>query len=133
MRLLDALARGLGLEDAARHALARARRAAAEATAPVDDEARAATDAAFRARARARLRPALGGTSRDAATRVLDAHAARTARATRRLSAEARAALAPSLLHLACVRLGGPDRDLERLAYTCWERAREGLRRAPTR
>jgi class I lanthipeptide synthase len=132
VRLLDALARGLGLEDAARHALARARRAAAEATSPVDNEARAATDAAFRARARA-LRTALGGTSRDAATRALDAHAARTARATRRLSAEARAALAPSLLHLACVRLAGPDRDLERLAYTCWERTLEGLRRAPTR
>jgi thiopeptide-type bacteriocin biosynthesis protein len=127
VRALDALARGLGFEGEARHALARARRAAAEATAPVDDEARASTDAAFRARARA-LRAALGGAARDGATRALEAHVARTARATRALSPAARAGLAPSLLHLSCVRLAGPDRELERLAYTCWERTLEGLR-----
>jgi thiopeptide-type bacteriocin biosynthesis protein len=131
VRTLDALARGLGLGLDARHELARARRAAAEATDPVDDDARAAADAAFRERARA-LRAVLGATALDGATRALDAHAARTGRATRRLSTAARAALAPSLLHLACVRLAGPDRALERLAYTCWERALEGLRRAPT-
>jgi thiopeptide-type bacteriocin biosynthesis protein len=130
VRALDALARGLGFADVERHALARERRAAAEATAPVDDEGRADADAAFRARARP-LRAALGGTSRDAATRALGAHASRTARATRALPADARAALAPSLLHLACVRLAGPDRALERLAYTCWERTLEGLRRSP--
>jgi thiopeptide-type bacteriocin biosynthesis protein len=132
VRALDALARGLGFEGEARHSLARARRDAAEASTPVDEEARAPTDAAFRARARA-LRAALGGTARDGATRALEAHAARTARATRALSPAARAALAPSLLHLACVRLAGPDRELERLAYTCWERTLEGLRRAPLR
>jgi thiopeptide-type bacteriocin biosynthesis protein len=129
VRVLDALARGLGFAGAARHALARARRDAAEATAPVDDEARDATDAAFRARARA-LRAALGGDARDGATRALEAHAARTTRATRDLSPAARAGLAPALLHLACVRLAGPDRELERLAYTCWERTLEGLRAA---
>jgi thiopeptide-type bacteriocin biosynthesis protein len=130
VRALDALARGLGLDLEARHGLASERRAAAEATDPSLGEARATADAAFRARARA-LRSALGAPARDAATRAFEAHAARTARATRRLPAEARAALAPSLLHLACVRLAGPDRELERLAYTCWQRALEGLRRAP--
>jgi thiopeptide-type bacteriocin biosynthesis protein len=130
VRALDALARGLGLDLEARHAVARARRAAAEATAPVDAEGRAAADDAFRARSRA-LRGALGATTRDAATPALDAHAARTRRATRALPPAARAALAPSLLHLACVRLAGPDRDVERLAYTLWERTLEGLRRAP--
>ncbi|HVU50849.1 MAG TPA: hypothetical protein VHL80_09190, partial [Polyangia bacterium] len=60
-----------------------------------------------------------------------EAHAARTRHATRALTAARREALAPSLLHLASVRLGGPDRDLERLAYTLWERSLEGLRRAP--
>jgi thiopeptide-type bacteriocin biosynthesis protein len=130
VRTLDALARGLGLDLEARHALARARRAAAEATAPVDAERRAAADLAFRARARA-LRAALGAPAPEAATRALEAHATRTRRATRAQPTAARAALAPSLLHLACVRLAGPDRDLERLAYTLWERALEGLRRAP--
>jgi len=132
VRALDALARGLGLDLEGRHAAARARRAAAEATAPVDAEGRAAADDVFRARARA-LRGALGATTRDAATPALEAHASRTRRATRALPPAARAALAPSLLHLACVRLAGPDRDLERLAYTLWERTLEGLRRAPPR
>jgi thiopeptide-type bacteriocin biosynthesis protein len=132
VRVLDALARGLGLESEARHVLARARRSAAESGAPPDDEARAEADAAFRARART-LRALLGGprTSRDAPARALESHAARTARAARALPAAARAALAPSLLHLACVRLAGPDRELERLAYTLWERTLEGLERAP--
>jgi thiopeptide-type bacteriocin biosynthesis protein len=129
VRLLDALARGLGLDEAGRHALARARRADAEATAAFDDEARREADAAFRLHARA-LRAYLGAGDVE---RALEAHAARTARATRRLPGDARAELAPTLLHLACVRLGGPDADLERLAYTLWERTREGLARAPTR
>jgi thiopeptide-type bacteriocin biosynthesis protein len=132
VRVLDALARGLGLDLEARHALARARRSAADATAAVDEEGRAATDAAFRARARG-LRAALGAAEPDAAASALDAHAARTVRATRALPVGTRAALAPSLLHLACVRLAGPDRGLERVAYTLWERTLEGLRRAPPR
>jgi thiopeptide-type bacteriocin biosynthesis protein len=129
VRMLDALARGLGLEGQARHDVARARRGAAEGG-PLADDARCAADAEFRARARD-LRTLLGAPPRDAATRTLEAHAARTARAVRGLPPAARAALAPTLLHLTCVRVAGPDGELERLAYTCWERTLEGLRRAP--
>ncbi len=127
VRSLDALARGLGLDLEARRHVARARRVA-EAGA---DDARDARDAEFRARARA-LRAALGDTTaRDGAARALRAHVARTTRATKALRPEARAALAPALLHLACVRLGGPERALEHRAYTLWERTLEGLARAP--
>jgi thiopeptide-type bacteriocin biosynthesis protein len=136
VRALDALARGLGFRAAARHALARERRAAAEAADPVDDDARHEANVAFRARARA-LRAWLGSErpahDPDVVERALEAHAARTGRAARGLPAATRAGLAPALLHLACVRLAGPDRGLERLAYTLWERALEGLSRAPAR
>ena len=57
--LFDALARGLGLDLAARHALARERRQAAEAWTRLDAEARKESDADFRHHARA-LRAALG-------------------------------------------------------------------------
>ena len=130
VRAFDALARGLGLDLAERQALARARRLAEEAHAPLDDDARGDTDAELRARGRA-LRAALDETSPKNASstaRALAAHVARTARATKALPREARAALAPALLHLASVRLAGPDRDLERRAYTFWERTLEGLR-----
>jgi thiopeptide-type bacteriocin biosynthesis protein len=129
VRAFDALARGLGLDLVERQALARARRRAEEAHAPLDDDARADTDAELRARGRA-LRAALDETSSvdSSAARALAAHVARTARATEAFPREARAALAPALLHLACVRLAGPDRDLERRAYTFWERTLEGLR-----
>ena len=133
VRSLDALARGLGLDLAAREALARARRRAEEAHANLDDEARADTDAEFRARGRA-LRALLGARpADDPSSRALDAHVGRTARATKTLSRGARADLAPALLHLACVRLAGPDRDLERRAYTFWERTLAGLRASPRR
>jgi thiopeptide-type bacteriocin biosynthesis protein len=118
---LDALARGLALDLPARHALASARRAAEEALAPPDDEAREAVDAELRVHSRA-LRGLLSGADPRAA--VFEAHATRVARATKATEA---AALAPALLHLACVRLAGPDRDLERRAYTLWSRALEGL------
>jgi hypothetical protein len=42
-----------------------------------------------------------------------------------------RALLLPTVLHLSSVRLGGPNPDAERLGYTFWQRALEGLRRAP--
>jgi thiopeptide-type bacteriocin biosynthesis protein len=131
VRALDALARGLGMDATERHALARGRRRAGERSADLDPEARAARDRAFRALGRG-LRAALSGRAadRDAAARALDAHAARTARAIRRLAREQRAALAPALLHLACVRLAGPDREVELDAYTFWERALEGLLRS---
>jgi len=138
---LDALARGLGLDLAARHALARARRNAEEAEArahllgdgadEVEAEARAQRDREFRSRSRA-LRAGLGRRSsaeRGARARALANHAARTARAMRRLRPAARAMLAPALLHLCCVRHAGPDRDAELDAYTFWERALEGLLR----
>jgi thiopeptide-type bacteriocin biosynthesis protein len=127
VRALDALASGLGLDLEARRALAHARRDAEGGGAGRDD-------VEFRARAR-RLRAALGAPDggRDALSRALRAHAARARRATRALAPTARAALAPALLHLACVRLAGPDRDVERRAYTFWERTLEGLARAPVR
>jgi hypothetical protein len=52
------------------------------------------------------------------------------ARATRGLERAVRVGLAPPLLHLCCVRLAGPDRDLEVAAYTFWERTLEGLLRS---
>lgn len=131
VRAVDALARGLGFEGPARLALATARRAAAEATTPVGPDARAAADAAFRARARA-LRALLAARSPGQGDAIAS-HAARVARAARAVAPDDRTALAPSLLHLACVRLVGPDRGLERLAYTLWERTLEGLDRAPVR
>ncbi|HVZ71548.1 MAG TPA: thiopeptide-type bacteriocin biosynthesis protein, partial [Polyangia bacterium] len=126
--VLDTLARGLGLDPEARRALARARR---DAEGAPDADERAALDAEFRARART-LRARLGDApERNPVTRARVAYDLATARATKALAPETRAALAPALLHLACVRLGGPDRALERRAYTFWERALEGLARAP--
>jgi len=55
------------------------------------------------------------------------------ARAVRGLPQPERAAIAGSLLHLACVRLGGIDRRAELDAYTFWQRTLEGLLRAPPR
>jgi hypothetical protein len=37
--------------------------------------------------------------------------------------------LLPTLRHLSAVRLVGPDPDAERMGYTFWERALEGLRK----
>jgi thiopeptide-type bacteriocin biosynthesis protein len=136
VRALDALARGLVGDRGARHALARARRLAADAEAALDDDARAATDAELRRRAR-RLRVQLAAGADDddpvgsITSRALRTHARQTARAVRGLAADARTALAPALLHLACVRLAGADAELERRAYTFWERTLEGLLRAP--
>jgi len=133
VRALDALAGGLGLAVDARHALAAARRRAAEAMAALDDVDRARADAAFR-RAGRSLRAALasdgetGPDPGDAADK-LAAHRARTAHAARALSPDARARLLPTLLHLSAVRHLGADRDGERLAYTFWERVLQGLRK----
>jgi thiopeptide-type bacteriocin biosynthesis protein len=127
VRSLDALARGLGLELEGRRALARARREAEERLAGVDGDARVRDEDAAEFRARARSLRAWLGAATGPGARALGQHAARTARATRSLTPAARAALAPALLHLACVRLAGPDRDLERRAYTFWERTLEGL------
>ena len=135
VRACDALATGLGLELDARHALAKQRRHAAEASADLFDEDRARADAAFRDAGRG-LRAALladaagdsgGGTDPHAG--ALAAHRARVAHAARELSRDARARLLPTLLHLSAVRCLGPHPDRERLAYTFWERTLAGLRR----
>jgi thiopeptide-type bacteriocin biosynthesis protein len=121
--LFDALARGFGLDLAARHALGRERRRAADAWTRLDAEARKESDATFRHHARA-LRAALGGTPPP-----LTDHEARVAEAVRALTQTDPAQLLPTLLHLCSVRLIGPDPDGERLGYTLWERTLEGLRK----
>jgi lantibiotic biosynthesis protein len=124
--LHDALARGLGLDLAARHQLARARRAAADGWTAIDAEGRRASDAAFRRHARG-LRAALAEPPP-----IFERHQARVAEAARTLTESSRAGLLSTLstlLHLAAVRLVGPDPDAERLGYTFWERALEGLRK----
>ena len=122
--LFDALARGLGLDLAARHALGRERRRAAEAWTGLDAEARQESDAAFRHHARS-LRASLGGAPAPFAQ-----HEAQVTAAASGLTAADRARLLPTLLHLSAVRLIGPDPDAERLGYTFWERTLEGLRRS---
>ena len=135
VRACDALTSGLGLDLDARHALAKQRRHAAEASADLPDDDRAHADAGFRAAGRG-LRVALladgagdsgGGTDPHAA--ALAAHRARVAHAARDLSRDARARLLPTLLHLSAVRCMGPHPDRERLAYTFWERTLAGMRR----
>jgi len=133
VRAMDGLAAAFALPADARHALALARRRAAEATAAGDDDDRARADAAFRRTGRS-LRAALAADGDDAgdasaATGKLAAHRARVAHAVRGLGPEARGRLLPTLLHLSAVRLIGPDRDGERLAYTFWERTLAGLRK----
>ena len=125
--LFDALARGLGLELATRHALSRGRRNAADAWTRLDGEARRESDAGFRRQARP-LRAAL-----TAPPPLLTRYEAGVAEAARDLKETARARLLstlPSLLHLSAVRLVGPDPEAERLGYTFWERTLEGLRKS---
>jgi thiopeptide-type bacteriocin biosynthesis protein len=125
--LFDALARGLGLELAARHALARGRRNAADTWTRLDDEARRESDAGFRRHARP-LRAAL-----TVPSPLLTRYEARVGEAARDLKETGRARLLstlPTLLHLSAVRLLGPDPEAERLGYTFWERTLEGLRKS---
>ena len=125
--LFDALARGFGGDLAARHALSRERRNAADAWTQLDDEARRESDAGFRRHGRP-LRAALADPPP-----LLTRYEARIAEAARYLKGTARARLLstlPSLLHLSAVRLVGPDPEAERLGYTFWERTLEGLRKS---
>jgi len=122
--LFDALARGLGLDLAARHALSRERRNAADAWTRLDGATRQESDAGFRRHAR-HLRATLG-----APPPLLSRYQARVGAAARDLKETARAQLSPSLLHLTAVRLVGPDPEAERLGYTFWERTLEGLRKS---
>jgi thiopeptide-type bacteriocin biosynthesis protein len=127
----DALARGLGLDLEARHALAaRRRRAHLPASTPV-------LDAEYRARQR-RLAGALAGAAADPLTAPLDAYALRAQAIAGGLSPPALAALLetlPPLLHVNAVRLLGARPEEEAAAYLFWERALEGLaaRRKRTR
>jgi thiopeptide-type bacteriocin biosynthesis protein len=131
-RLFDALAGGLGYDGAAREALARERRTGAERSLPGDAESRREIDAAFRAHSRA-LRAALAGD--QAATtdlgEAMQSLRERVASAAAELTSERRPVLLRILLHLCSVRLAGADPDGERLGYIFWQRALEGLRRAP--
>jgi thiopeptide-type bacteriocin biosynthesis protein len=123
VRGLDALARGLGLELAARQALAARRRAAHLSTSTP------ALDADYRARQR-RLAAALAGTAADPLTAPLDAYALRAQAIAGALSPAALANLLealPPLLHVNAVRLLGARPDEEAAAYLFWERALEGL------
>lgn len=140
-RAFDALVSGLGLDPQQRHALALERRGAAESWTDAADGRRREADAEFRRCGHA-LRAALGGettdqarggSDADRATTVLDRHRAQVAAAVRELLPAARLRLAPTLLHLCAVRWTGTDPDLERLAYTLWERTLEGLDRQARR
>ena len=127
MRALDALAAGLALDPPARQALALERRRAATREAE-DDEAAAQADALFRACGRT-LRAALRGpVPGDPDAAAFDDYRARVAAAPP-FAATALPRLIPTLLHHAAVRIAGPDRDAERLAYVCWQRTLEGLAR----
>jgi thiopeptide-type bacteriocin biosynthesis protein len=138
-RAFDALASGLGLDPGQRHALALERRAAAESWTDAGEGRRREADAEFRRCGRA-LRAALGGETTDhaqgggdRAATVLEQHRAQVAAAVRELPPADRRRLAPTLLHLCAVRWTGTDADLERLAYTLWERTLEGLDRQARR
>ncbi len=124
-RLFDTLAAGFGLDPTEREAAAAGRRAAAETSTDAGAEQRSLADAEFRAEART-LRAALSAAPPEALGRLR----ARVAEAVRPWSAARRHALLPTVLHLSSVRLGGPDSDGERLGYTFWQRALEGLRRS---
>ncbi|HXU62739.1 MAG TPA: thiopeptide-type bacteriocin biosynthesis protein [Polyangia bacterium] len=126
VRLFDAIAAGFGLDAAGREAVAAERRAAAESSTGAGTEERREADADFRAQART-LRAALRGEPAEPLRRLR----ARVAGAVVGWPSARRALLLPTVLHLSSVRLGGPNPDAERLGYTFWQRAREGLRRAP--
>ena len=117
VRAADALAQGLGLDAAARLALAARLRAATAADVPDLDEARAE----LRER-RARLDAALAGTLDDAATPQLAAHVRRLERL------RVAAVHLPVLVHLGAVRLAGPAPTLEAFAALAWERTLASLR-----
>jgi thiopeptide-type bacteriocin biosynthesis protein len=128
VRTLDALAAGLGLDPAARQALALERRRAAARETHDEEDAAAEADALFRACGRT-LRAALRGpVAGDPDSAAFKEYRARLAAAPP-LAAPALPRLIPTLLHHAAVRVAGPDRDVERLAYVCWQRTLEGLAR----
>ena len=126
VRALDALAAGLALDPPARQALALERRRAATRETD-DDDAAAQADALF-GRAAARYGPRRGPVPGDPDAAAFDDYRARVAAAPP-FAATALPRLIPTLLHHAAVRIAGPNRDAERLAYVCWQRTLEGLAR----
>jgi lantibiotic biosynthesis protein len=128
-RLFDAIAAAFGLDAADREEVAGARRAAAEHAMDPHPDARREDDAAFRAHAR-ELRLAFGEDQHQPLG-VLPTLRARVAAGVRGFAPARRPVLLSTVLHLSSVRLAGGDPDGERLGYTFWQRAREGLRRAP--
>jgi thiopeptide-type bacteriocin biosynthesis protein len=120
VRAHDATCAALGLDAGERRALARRRRDAHAGD--LDPDAAAGE---FRRR-QAHLRAILGGARSDFASALFAAHAARLA------GLAVPPELLPELLHLASVRLAGPDPAVEALAYVLWERTLEGLTRRPS-
>jgi thiopeptide-type bacteriocin biosynthesis protein len=124
VRAADALARGLGIDLAARQTLARDRRDAAERSSGLDDDARREANTAFRAVGRDLRRDLSGEPAGD-----FLAHLDRVSVATTSLAPAALPRLVPTLLHHSAVRFLGPNPDAERLGYTFWQRTLDGLGR----
>ncbi|HEY0708241.1 MAG TPA: thiopeptide-type bacteriocin biosynthesis protein, partial [Polyangia bacterium] len=143
VRASDALARGFGLDLAARRALAERRREAFARLQPEDD---AVLRAEYRERQRELIaallvdldldltpaRPRKRGpkVATDVVTKALRALSAATARAAKALTAGDRSALGdalPALLHVQAVRFCGADAAAEQLAHVLWSRALESL------
>ncbi|HEY0712603.1 MAG TPA: thiopeptide-type bacteriocin biosynthesis protein, partial [Polyangia bacterium] len=139
VRANDALTRGLGLDGAARRALAERRRRAFAARLGEDDEA---LRLAYRTRQRGLLASLMADTQADrrrqgaraeaqdplaalfAALRTASARAAKTLAATDRAALER---ALPALLHVQAVRFLGLDPVGEQLSHVLWARALEGL------
>ncbi len=125
-QLFDAIAAGFGLDVAAREAVAAERRAAAERFTESDPDQRQETDAEFRTEGRT-LRALLSGDRSELLRNLFE----RVSAAVAPWPSARQKVLLPTVLHLSSVRYGGADPDGERLGYTFWQRALEGLRRAP--
>jgi len=130
VRLFDAIAAGFGIDAEGREELARERRTAG---AEDDAEARKQADRVFRALGRSLRAALIEDEAEDEAGGMMGMLRGRVKQVTEGIPVERRAELVKTLLHLSSVRLAGNDPEVERLAYVLWQRAREGLRRAPGR
>jgi lantibiotic biosynthesis protein len=120
----DVLAAALGLDPQARREVARRRRAAHASE--VDSELADDYARTFRV-FRPELRKLLSGRRPPPVLAALSNYESQVAKVVRRLDKGGRDHILPPLLHLAAVRLAGPDRLLEIQAYTFWERTLESL------
>ncbi|HSS40792.1 MAG TPA: hypothetical protein VLT58_18645, partial [Polyangia bacterium] len=130
VRLFDAIAGGFGLNLAEREELARERRGA---EGEADSEMRREADVAFRAVAAAVRAALIEDEDEDGDGDVVRGLRGRLGEVVGGIAGRRRGELLKTVLHLSSVRFMGGDPDGERLAYTVWQRAREGLRRAPGR